>query len=106
MIEVSDIVRSRSEPVSLVNNDLGFVVESFHRAIVDGRVEIIEQVILSAPKHPGKVAHWLQPRVGRPPEPLIEVVFRPNRITIIPERSEGFFEHVGSVYFQVEFFQF
>jgi len=40
----SDIVRRFPESISLVDDDLGVVVEPFHRAIGDGRTEIAEQV--------------------------------------------------------------
>ena len=39
-------VRRSSETVGFEDNDFGLVVESLHGAIVDGEVEVVQQVVL------------------------------------------------------------
>ena len=43
--------------------------------------------------------------MGRPPEPLTEVLFGPCGGYIIPELSKGFLKEVGPVGFEVDLFQ-
>ena len=75
MVEVADVVRCRAESVRLVDDELGLVVQSLDGAVVDGHLEVVEDVVFMTAHHPGKVTHRLEPGVRRPPEPLLEVFF-------------------------------
>ena len=56
-----------------MTDDLGLIVEAFHRTVIDGHLEIIEDVILMATNHPCKLTHGLKTGMSGPPEPLIEM---------------------------------
>lgn len=60
MIQIPDITLCSPEAVGLVADDLRFVVQALHGAVVDGHPEIVHQIILMAPEHPGKLPHGLE----------------------------------------------
>ena len=43
--------------------------------------------------------------MGRPPEPLMQVLFGPCGVSVIPELSKGFLEEVGPMGFEVDLLQ-
>ena len=73
-------------------DDLGLVVHSFDRPIADAQVKVVEDTLLMAAQHPGKITHGFEPGVRGPPEPLLEVFLRPSRSMVVPEVPEEFFE--------------
>ena len=46
MVEISDVVLCSPESIRLMDNEFGFVVESFNGAVVDGHLEVVEEVVL------------------------------------------------------------
>ena len=72
MVEVLNAVRGCPESVGFVNDDLGFVVRSFHGVVIDRHAEAVRGVILVAAHHPGEVSDRRQPGMGGPPEPALE----------------------------------
>ena len=70
MVEIADEVVSGSESVSLVAGHLGFVVESFDRAVIDGHMKPTQDVLFMAADHPGELANGFKPGMRSPPEPL------------------------------------
>ena len=60
VIEVPDVVTGRPESVGPVDDELGFVVQAFDRAVIDGHAEVVKDVALVAAQHPGKVAQGRQ----------------------------------------------
>ena len=60
VIEVPDVVTCRPESVGPVDDELGFVVQAFDRAVIDGHAEVVKDVALVAAQHPGKVAQGRQ----------------------------------------------
>lgn len=105
MVEVSDVVRCRSESVRFVDDELRFVVQSFHGAVVNRHAEVVQDVIFVTAHQPSEVSHWRQPRMGCPPEPSVEVALRPARSPVAPEVSEQFLEQVGAVDLEVQSFE-
>ena len=94
MVEIPDVGRGGTESIRLVDNQLRFVVQSFDGAVVDGHPEVVEDVVLMAANHPGELTQRREPRVGRPPEPLLEILFRPTCVRVVPEVPEQFLEQV------------
>ena len=72
MVEISDVVCSRSESVGLMDDELGFVVQAFDGAVVDGHPEVVEDVVFVATHQPGEVSYRRESRMSRPPEPPLE----------------------------------
>ena len=60
VIEVPDVVPCRPESVGPVDDELGFVVQAFDSAVIDGHAEVVEDVAFVAAQHPGKVAQGRQ----------------------------------------------
>ena len=56
MVEIENEMVSGSEPVGLVTDHLGFVVEPVDRAVADGHVKTSQNVLLMAANHPGELA--------------------------------------------------
>ena len=88
MIEVSDVIPCRTESIRLVDDELRLVVQPLDGTVVDGHLEVVEDVVLMATHHPGEVTHRLEPRVCCPPEPLGEVLLRPAGTAVFPEVAE------------------
>ena len=70
MIEVADEVIGRSEPICFSADHLGFVLESFDRAVIDGHMKPTHDVLFMAADHPGELANGFKPGMRSPPEPL------------------------------------
>ena len=101
MVEIADEVVSGSESVSLVTDHLGFVVEPFDGAIVDGHMKPRQDVLLMAANHPGEFANGLQSGMRRPPKPLLEVLLSPGLCFVGPYITKAFPEEIGPVDLQV-----
>ena len=78
----------------LVGDQLRFVVQSFDGIVVDRHPEVIEDAVFVATQHPGEVAHRGEPRMGRPPKPLLQTPLRPAGTAVIPAVAEERFEEV------------
>jgi len=60
VVEVADKMVSCSKPVGLVADHLGFVVEPFNGAVIDGHVKPSQDVLFMASNHLGKLAHGFE----------------------------------------------
>ena len=58
MVEVTDVVRRCPEAIGSMNDELGFVVQSFDGAFVDGHAKVVEEILLMSAQHPGEVLQW------------------------------------------------
>ena len=54
MVEISDVVRCRSESVGLMDDEFSFVVQPFDGAVIDGHPEVVEDVVFVATHHQAK----------------------------------------------------
>ena len=86
-------------------DNLGLVVETFHRSVMDRLYEVAEYIFFMASEYPRKVSYGFESGVGGPPEPLFKEFLGPPSVLIGPELSKGFFEQVGAVDSEVQFFQ-
>ncbi len=86
-------------------DDLGLVVHSFHCTIADAHLEVVEDALLMAAQHPGKIAHGFEPRMSGPPKPLFEKALGPAFSFVVPEFSEALLEQVGAIAAKVELLQ-
>ena len=57
MVEISDVVRCRAKPISLVDDELRFVVQPLDGAVVYRHPKVVEDIVFVATHHPGEVAH-------------------------------------------------
>ena len=101
MIEVADEVIGRSEPICFSADHLGFVVESFDRAVIDGHMKPTQDVLFMAADHPGELANGFKPGMRSPPEPLFKILPGPGVCFVAPEIAKAFLEEIGPVDFQV-----
>ena len=92
MVEISDVVLCSPESIRLMDNEFGFVVESFNGAVVDGHLEVVEEVVLVTTQHPSEVAYRGKARMRRPPEPFLQIPPSPAGAAVIPEVAEELLE--------------
>ena len=86
-------------------DDLGLVVHSFDRPIADAEVKVVEDTLLMAAQHPGKITHGFEPGVRGPPEPLFDESFRPAFSFVVPKFTEALLEQVCAIAAKIELLQ-
>ena len=77
---------------SSVADCLGFVVESFDGPVINPDFEVVEDVLLVAPEHPGEVPEGLQSGMRRPPEPPIKILFGAGAVGVVPKSAKSLFQ--------------
>jgi hypothetical protein len=90
-----DVVVGLAKAVSSMADNLHFVVHSFQRAVGNAQPSPSENPIQVLADHPSKPDERLQPTVGGPPKPLLQIRPRPSFVEVVPEPLKTFLEVVS-----------